>query len=323
MKSLIKSCFSHFYNLLDGPAVILLYHRVTALTSDPQLLAVTPTNFNDHLSLLKSAYTLLEIEEFYHIRQNKIKMPKRSVVITFDDGYADNYYEALPLLESHNAQALFYVSTSLLDTNLEFWWDDLERIFLSEDKLPPCLDFNFRGVSFNFQTNNNQSRKDTYYKLHPIVKSCNVEERGVLLNQIIDWSGFMAEGRSTHRVLTTQELISLDNSKAAIIGAHTHTHPCLSNCTMEKQREEILISKKQLETCLKKTIDHFSYPFGSKSDFNSDSISVCKGLNFKMVCANFPSQVHSWHDTYALPRMIVRDWPIEEFKKKMNLFFTT
>src|SRR5689334_4536799 len=80
-------------NLVDSPVVILLYHRVTTLPADPQLLAVSPDNFRAHLKFLKENFPVVRFEDDW----SEVKKP--AVAITFDDGYADNALEALPILE--------------------------------------------------------------------------------------------------------------------------------------------------------------------------------------------------------------------------------
>jgi peptidoglycan/xylan/chitin deacetylase (PgdA/CDA1 family) len=117
MKSTLRSLFRFCCNLIDSPALILLYHRVTNLPLDPQLLTVSPANFDEHLKFLNKNYNLIDLQEFADCLINKRKLPKRSVLLTFDDGYADNYLEALPLLENNKAQALFYISTSIPPMN--------------------------------------------------------------------------------------------------------------------------------------------------------------------------------------------------------------
>ena len=126
-------------NLIDSSAVVLLYHRVTELNDDHQLLAVRPSNFYQQIEYLKKNYNVLPIEEFCHILKRKRKFPRGSIIITFDDGYSDNYTTAMPMLESLKVQALFYITTSLLETRQEFWWDQLERIIFSNNKIPNNL----------------------------------------------------------------------------------------------------------------------------------------------------------------------------------------
>jgi peptidoglycan/xylan/chitin deacetylase (PgdA/CDA1 family) len=323
MKSEIKSLIRKACNLVDTPALILIYHRVTVLESDPQLLAVSPENFDAQIRHLKEHYTLLNVDEFAELISNNKKFPRKAVLLTFDDGYADNLHEAIPILEKHNAQALFYISTALLDTPYEFWWDDLERIFLTGKDLPDELTMSFRKDVFRFKTKSDSERRGSYDQLHPLVKSCNVEDRAMLLEKIVAWSGHGQHGRPTHRILTTEELRKLASSPASVVGAHTHTHPRLSNCSYEIQLEEISHSKRILEETLGKSISHFSYPFGSIGDFNDDSVRVCGELGFKMVCANYYNQVHRWHHRFRLPRVLVRDWNEQTFSAKMKTFFNS
>lgn len=98
------------FNLLDPPVLILTYHRVTALQSDPHLLAVTPHHFRAHLQLLKEKFPVIRFDEDW----SKIKKP--AVAITFDDGYADNVLEALPILEDAGVPAAFFISTGAVGT---------------------------------------------------------------------------------------------------------------------------------------------------------------------------------------------------------------
>src|SRR5437762_2090069 len=92
-----------FENSFYSSCHALLYHRITKLKNDPQLLSVSPENFYEQIKFLKTKFYVLEIEEFLHIKNSrKENFPKNSFVITFDDGYADNYLEALPILESLN-----------------------------------------------------------------------------------------------------------------------------------------------------------------------------------------------------------------------------
>ena len=102
-------------NMIDRPALILLYHRVTSLERDPQLLAVKPDNFYRQIKYLKKNYNILDIEEFAYFKKDNKGFTKNSLILTFDDGYADNYLEALPILEKFNCQAIFFVTT--LNTN--------------------------------------------------------------------------------------------------------------------------------------------------------------------------------------------------------------
>jgi peptidoglycan/xylan/chitin deacetylase (PgdA/CDA1 family) len=322
MKAIARSLFRFSRNVIDRPAVILLYHRVTDLSLDPQQLSVSPENFDAQISHLRKYYSLIGVEEFASAFINKKKLPKRSVVITFDDGYADNFHAAIPILERHRAQGLFYIATANLDIGRELWWDDLERIFLLDNVLPTQLNFECKEVPYTFSTSTKLEKEKTYNALHPILKDCDAGLRDQLMLDITRWAQLPTDGRSSHRMMTADELIKMSQSAAAVIGAHTHNHPKLSVCTVQQQEREILQSKEILSKLLNRQIDHFSYPFGSRIDYTRDTVEICQRAGFKMVCSNFHEQVHSWHSPFELPRILVRNWTPHDFKKKMETFFT-
>src|SRR5829696_4965924 len=110
-------------------ALILLYHRVIEIPSDPHLLSVTPSHFAEHLEVLRKYANPIRLEQAYRaLEANKIA--DRTVVITSDDGYADNLTHAVPLLEQHDVPATVFVTSGYVNGGREFWWDELDRLLL-------------------------------------------------------------------------------------------------------------------------------------------------------------------------------------------------
>ena len=308
-------------NLIDPPAVVLIYHRVTNLEIDTHQLAVSPDNFNDQIKYLKKSHNLITVDEFVHLLKTKKKFPKRTMLITFDDGYADNYLEALPILETHNAQAIFYITTSNLNTNQELWWDELERIMFTASHIPDELGFDNDGKFLSYPTATKEEAIQSHNKMHPIVKWQLPLQRENTLASLRKQVQLNANGRTTHRLMTFDELKQMSKSHSTVIGAHTHSHSPLSIFNKEEQLMEMKKSKDILEQLLSIKINHASYPFGTKKDFNIDSINVCNELGFEMTCANYYDQIHTWSNIQALPRALVRNWNLEEFKKKVAGFY--
>ena len=65
----------------------------------------------------------------------------------------------------------------------------------------------------------------------------------------------------------------------------------------------------------------FSYPFGTKKDFDRASRQLCREAGFEKAAANFPGQAHTWTDRFQLPRQLVRDWPVGEFAEQLRSFW--
>ena len=311
---------TQYNKLMHGCCAILLYHRVEDLETDPQLLAVSRENFDKQIAYLSENYNLLTIEQFENILINKKRFPKKSVLITFDDGYADNYLNAMSILEKHKVQALFYITTNTLNTTSEYWWDAVERIILLSNT-PNQLFFELNEVKYDL-TNFNGHERQAFYKIMLAelkqLKPLKRDETIAKLAQIFN----MPEARKTHRAMTFEELKKMNQSQSAIIGAHTHMHSPLSILTKQEQYDEVKLSKDILEQLLQKKITHFSYPFGTRSDFNKESLEVVAELGFDFVTANYPNLVTRNSNRYELNRVVVRNWNISDFKKQLKNFFS-
>lgn len=305
------------FNLFDPPVVVLIYHRVTTLPIDPQLLAVSPENFRAHVRFLKGNFPVLRFEDDWA----GLKEP--AVVITFDDGYADNVIEALPILEEERVPATFFVSTGGIGDGKEFWWDELERIILGDWHFQRDFECRVGGFHKAWRTSTVEERNALYREIHPLIKKLGAANRGILLEDLRKWAGAGALGRETHRPMNADELRRLAASEFATVGAHTVTHTRLAALPAQEQRQEIFESKRVLEEITGKEATVFSYPFGGKKDYTSQSVSFCREAGFVKVAANFSGQAHRWTDAFQLPRQLVRNWDVTLFAEMLTGFFTS
>lgn len=321
LKTVLKknlTCMQQRYDAaIGGCCLMLLYHRVTNIDTDPQQLAVQPHLFDLQMDFLNKNYAVLSIDEIeWHINNRK-KLPSNAISISFDDGYADNYIEALPILEKYRLPAVFYIATATINTSDEFWWDTVERIFLL-GKTPSVLKYTLNGLDIDF-TDFDKNSKRIYNQVLPMLRIMQPNARQEIIKQ---WQEIFNdfEPRASHRAVTFDELIQFAKSKYVTIGAHTHNHPSLAALDYTLQENEIAISNSILSKLLDNPINHFSFPFGTKVDYNADTIAICKQLKFKTVAANYPYIIHKKSDLFQLPRYLVRNWEIETFKKQLHYF---
>lgn len=102
--------------------LIILYHRIADIKDDPHLLSVSPENFRNQLVCLKKRYKIIKLSELVNDVKNK-NIKRNTAVITFDDGYADNFYNALPILKELNIPATIFITVGKIDSNEPFYWD--------------------------------------------------------------------------------------------------------------------------------------------------------------------------------------------------------
>ncbi len=115
-------------NILAPTAHILLYHRVATVKEDPHLLCVSPENFRAQIKFLKENFKIIPLVKLVQdVREGKVE--KNSIVITFDDGYVDNLYNALPILEEFKVPATIFLTTGYIcppapvNPNKAFRWE--------------------------------------------------------------------------------------------------------------------------------------------------------------------------------------------------------
>ncbi|MGE4342924.1 MAG: polysaccharide deacetylase family protein [Geoalkalibacter sp.] len=303
-------------NILDKPVIVLLYHRVADLDSDPERLAVSPTHFREQMNYLKEHYRIVRFEGDWSGLQEP------AVAVTFDDGYADNFYEALPILEETGVPATFFVSTCYLGTLHEFWWHQLECLLLREGRFPLQFELNDSRCGRSWPTSTLLQRKSLYCDLNELMQRIEPARREAWLVHLRDWAGQAHMVQSgLNRLMTPGELRRLAASPQVTIGAHTVTHTALSGLSEVQQRNEIMTSKETLERMTGDTVQTFSYPFGTKNHYNRKSVRICREAGFLKAASNFPGQIHRWSDPYQLPRHLVRNWCLDMFIDKMRGFW--
>src|SRR3954471_4527910 len=137
-------------NRFTRRVLILLSHRVIELSSDPYLLGVTPQRFAEHLEIVRKHGRPMRLRQLVQALRDG-NLPSRAVVVTFDDGYADNLYKAKPLLERYDIPATVFVVTCAIGREREFWWDDLERLLLQPGTLPETLHLCIDGSAYRWE----------------------------------------------------------------------------------------------------------------------------------------------------------------------------
>lgn len=297
------------------PIVVLAYHRVTSLVQDPFKLIVPPARFREQLAFIKDSLPVLRFEDDW----SKVRRP--SVVVTFDDGYADNFYEALPILEELGIPATFFVATGNIGTPREFWWDELERLALSKGGAGKPFTLRQPKGDRTWPTSTGEERLTMYFDLHRVFKNGNAYLRRSWLTQLRAWSGEPATPRASHRTMTVNELRALASSPLVTIGGHTDTHPSLARLGKSLQRAEIYQGKLALEAWIEKPVEVFSYPFGGPADISPVSVELCKEAGFKKAATCTSGLMFRWTDPFRIPRLMAVDTDIRTFAGRMSDFF--
>lgn len=217
-------------------AAILLYHRVAEEARDPFRLCVTPKEFDRQMRHLADMYRVLTLAELQTwIDLSDFREP--GVAVTFDDGYLDNLTTASPILLDHGIPATFFFTTRGLDAPREYWWDTMAR---SEDL-----------------------RTDESRAFHQRIVHSSLAERDSLLgSRARTWS----PGQSDARPMVEREVMDLASRPGHDVGAHTVNHLYLPRQDPAVVSEELLESRRRLESLLRRPVQALAYPYGGVDD---------------------------------------------------------
>jgi peptidoglycan/xylan/chitin deacetylase (PgdA/CDA1 family) len=125
--SLIYS-FSFHKNATNLRVPVLCYHRVLPELREGEtpIYTLTPEEFESHMAFLaKHRFRSLSLDEYILYNSGGATPPERSVLVTFDDGYADNFYHALPIAERHGIKITLFLCTGLIEGDIQSTHGDL------------------------------------------------------------------------------------------------------------------------------------------------------------------------------------------------------
>ncbi|GAK51724.1 polysaccharide deacetylase [Candidatus Moduliflexus flocculans] len=323
-------------------ALILMYHRVADLESDPQLLAVSPKHFAEHLQVIRNTYHPLHLTELVQALSSH-QMPRRGIVMTFDDGYVDNLYNATPLLKQFHIPATVFVTAGLIGQSQELWWDELERLLLLPGVFSKELSLRIQGqyyvkklgqfreyrqddyikyCSWNILSADEPTVRHTIYReLHNRLRQLLPAERDNILRDIGKQIEQGRNWRESYRMMREEELRTLCARNLCEVGAHTMTHPALSMMSQLEQMNEIQQSKSSLERIIEKPVTNFSYPYGGRDDYTPETIEILRQCGFLSACSTLLDVVFPYADCFQLPRLVVRNWSGEIFARQLAEWF--
>jgi peptidoglycan/xylan/chitin deacetylase (PgdA/CDA1 family) len=310
-----------------------MYHRINAGDPDVWGSSVTPAHLAEHLKILREIAVPLSLADFVRAHRGG-KLPRNAVAVTFDDGYADNLFEALPLLESFAIPATVFITSRYVGSEREFWWDELEQVLLRPGELPEVLELTINGEFRRWELGRSAiyrrrehnlhlkawegkpgSRLQFYYSVWQALQPCTHEARLEYLQTIARWAGTRPSARMSRRVLDHTELEKLASSRLIEIGAHSASHALLPAHPPAVQLGEIRDNKIYLESLLGQPLTSFAYPHGS---YDAQTRALVKSAGFACACTTAPRRVaRRFGDAFQLPRFQVENWSGDQFAGRL------
>lgn len=259
---------------------IFTFHRIKPDVSyksefDDSVFSLCGTEFRKHLEAMLRCGTAISEEQLLDFVINDKALPPRPFMITFDDGYIDNYEVALPILKSLGVPAIYFIPTKVIEERRLGWWDLIYWCLKKTKKTEIVVNgtkCNLNGdiVSCAEVFANIFKRKpahETENLVHELALACEVEMPSAIRQdaELMSW-----------------DMIRTAHNSGIGIGSHTHSHRVLATISPQEQEMELKLSKNLLEERLNTAVMSVAYPVGGYEHINTETFLAAAKAGYSM-----------------------------------------
>jgi len=291
--------------------LVLNYHRIgngDALPFDRGLWSANAESFLEQIRFCKSELEIISPDNLEDVRS---KCQGRFAIITFDDGYRDNYEVAFPILRTERVPATFFVTTGFIDVPRLPWWDEVSWMVRTSQRdhvnLPGWL-----PASIPFDE---PAREGAVRKLLRTYKALPTSKVEVYLDAIADATGAGRCETGVGRDLwMTWNMLREMRGSGMTVGGHTVNHPVLARASLGGQRDEIVGCAARIGEEMGQPMRYFAYPVGGPQSFDANTVDCLRevGVRYAFSYYGGVARFGHWHD-YNVHRVPVEtdlssDW---------------
>lgn len=287
---------------------ILIYHRVLDVNDKFNSGDVTVEQFDHQLLWIKRFYNIMDLGLAVDLLKSN-RLPKRALSITFDDGYRDNYTNALPILKKFELTATFFIAAGFLNGGI--MWNDVVIESVRKTRYSKLDLSTFELGTYNFSG----SIVNEVSRLINDLKYLSFSRRNDIVKKLPELLGVAVPDD----LMMTDSDVQMLSKEGMGIGGHTMGHPILSRISADKARAEIEQGKSYLENLINKDIDLFAYPNGKPNiDYTKEHPEILKHLGFKAAVSTAHGVATEKSDIYQLPRFTPWDRTIPRFLLRLE-----
>jgi peptidoglycan/xylan/chitin deacetylase (PgdA/CDA1 family) len=287
---------------------VVNYHRVDDLQREgfdsfkPNVSA-TPEEFNRQMDYLAKWFQVVSLKEIVEWLDGRKELPHYAALITFDDGYLDNYTSAYPILCGHHFPALIFLTTEHIGTDAPFYWDMAAYCFhhTKSDHLV------FPDGRVEHWSNAGQLDQVSRSWIE-FMKTLQQEEKQKHVQRLPEALQVSVPQGYFQKLMMNWAQVRAMQKDGIEFGAHTLHHPILTRISSEQVREEIEGSKSRIEEETGELVLGFAYPNGQSADLNDqiENIVADSGIKTAFTLLNGPSSLEEVkRDPYAIRRIFI------------------
>ena len=293
--------------LKDGAmGVIYMLHHIS--DKDPKRI---PTNEDLKVSPFflekiiqnyqKKGFDFISLDKLHTLLLSEEKTVRPFVVFTIDDGYLDNYTNALPVFEKYHVPFAIFVATDFVDKKAILWWDSLEDLIMTHDEV-------IVNTGERYSCRTYQERWDTFRILRE--KILNLDQNRLEKELVSLFSAYEIDWYAPikNKGMSWDQIRELSHHPLCTIGGHTISHPALSMLPLEDARKEIKDGIAKIEHQTQNNVYYFAYPYGTPNEIGEREFQIVKDLGVKMAFMAHQGCVSSINKVLThLPRVYLKE----------------
>jgi peptidoglycan/xylan/chitin deacetylase (PgdA/CDA1 family) len=305
-----------------GQIRVLNYHRINRVPPDFQfdadVVSASPELFDREVQFCRSHFDVISFADLGDVICGAARLPKRPLMITFDDGYEDNYSHAYPILKRHGLKGMFFLAADYIGTGRLFWWDQVAFAFKSCHL--PSVNIQVADTRREFDVSTVAAQRTSIAVMLRLLKTVTNAERLRVLDEIATTTHLTESLAAVPRQAMTWAEAREMAQNGMEIGSHTRSHPILSQVVdADALADEIVGSKAIIEREVASPVSVFSYPVGGRQTITDTVKEVVRraGYKFAVTYINGFNRLSSETDFFALKRLHVDGLDESEFRMRL------
>lgn len=260
--------FDAMHRLWPARLTVLAYHRVVDLnvpgfdTFKPNVSA-TPAAFAAQMDFIRRRFNVVGVQDVVAWLYGQGSLLPHPALITFDDGYRDNFDHALPVLCQRNLPALVFLTTNHIGQAAPFYWDFIAYCFQHTS----CCGADLPLFGWQ-QWRDEHTRTAVMRRWLAALKALPDAEKWQVVRQLPAALGVSVPKDAFADLHLNWDQVRVMVAAGVDMGAHTQSHPILTRVPLEQARREAIGSKARIEAEIGYPVTTFAYPNGLPADFN-------------------------------------------------------
>jgi len=274
-------------NLLGGKLRILAYHRVltipdeNAFPFDLDLVSASAAQFREQMAIVRRRYHPLTFRQLLEIADADKTPPRNAIVVTFDDGYDDNYRVAFPILAELGVPAVFFVSTGYIESGMPYAYDWLVHMICTTRE--PRVRIDALGLDAAIP-DGLPERRALAADILDRMKTMNALGQAETIRSLSEVLGMPRVPHADSRPMSWTQLREM-HAAGMEIGSHGVSHHMLAKLPPAEMAQELEGSQAALTRELGVPAVSLSYPVGGHDAFDADVIAAARRAGFRLGCS--------------------------------------